>query len=381
MFFEAALYQIITGVVPFAGILPTALATDFIRLTSMTDVLSRRELWDPTAASHVRRATSKAAGNAKDVTARNVSPPPDVASVLGAADIADAFAEKGSADNSANASDTADSKPIADGLLGGLYAAVTGLLGGGTVTANAAETAAVATSSAGIAAKAAEVADESKEAIAKRRHARRLARLRDLIAAKAARAPEVGSGSSELYRVTSDRDYHLRVMRYVHSRLMRMSREVNVGDGSRSSSSSTASSPNATAYPAISFSSDGAPIPLAVREQVIMTGHSMGGAIAHIAGTRLKLRSVAFGSPGIVLSHKKFGIKDLKAVHARAFTVASSNDIVPLIGWQGGEVHHLECAVKASAAELCHVMEFMIGALWHNCPSIRSRYPNLEDVI
>ena len=380
MFFEAALYQIITGVVPFAGILPTALATDFIRLTSMTDVLSRRELWDPSAASHVRRAATKAAGNAEGEKARKVSSPSVVAPVLGAADVADAFAEKGSANKVANASDEADTKPNADGLLGSLYAAVTGLLGG-TVTANAAEAAAVVPSTAGAAAQAAEVADESKEAVAKRSHARRLARLRDLIAAKAARAPEMGSGSSELYRVTSDRDYHLRVMRYVHSRLMRMSREADDGDDLRSSSSASASVTNATAYPDISFSSDGAPIPLAVREQVIMTGHSMGGAIAHIAGTRLKLRSVAFGSPGIVLSHKKFGIKDLKAVHARAFTVASSNDIVPLIGWQGGEVHHLECAAKASAAELCHVMEFMIGALWHNCPSIRSRYPNLEDVI
>lgn len=110
---------------------------------------------------------------------------------------------------------------------------------------------------------------------------------------------------------------------------------------------------------------------------VVLVGHSLGGAVAHLVGNKIGTRSVGFSSPGLVLSHKKFGVS-LARLHQFATTIVSSHDIVPLIGGQGGELHHVECVAKRR--ELCHAMEFAVGALWHACPSIRSQYPGIRNV-
>lgn len=110
-------------------------------------------------------------------------------------------------------------------------------------------------------------------------------------------------------------------------------------------------------------------------ETIVVTGHSLGGAIAQLVGTRLGLPSVGFSSPGLKLSHRKFGV-ELNELHKYTTTVVSSNDIVPLIGGQVGDVHHTEC--PASRRELCHAMENMVSTLWSACPSLRSSFPHIR---
>ena len=107
------------------------------------------------------------------------------------------------------------------------------------------------------------------------------------------------------------------------------------------------------------------------RRRVLLAGHSLGGAINHIVGSKRHLYSVAFSAPGVLLMHKRYHISRAD-VHRTAITFVVSNDIVPTIGWQGGELHHLECA--ADRREFCHAMEYMIFTMWTGCPSIRRRY-------
>ncbi|CUG06112.1 lipase, putative [Bodo saltans] len=109
-------------------------------------------------------------------------------------------------------------------------------------------------------------------------------------------------------------------------------------------------------------------------KNIIVTGHSLGGAIAQVVGTRLGIEAVGFSSPGLKLSHRKFGVT-LSNLQKFTTTVVSSNDIVPLIGGPAGEVHHTECG--ASRRELCHAMENMVSTLWTSCPSVRRLFPHL----
>ena len=112
-------------------------------------------------------------------------------------------------------------------------------------------------------------------------------------------------------------------------------------------------------------------------KRLLFTGHSLGGYISHILGASTNRRAVAFSSPGVVLSRKKYGAS-LKDVHSTAVNVIPSHDFFPYLGWQGGQLHHVDCF--ASTRELCHAIEFTIVTLWNSCRSIRDRYPNVLNV-
>eukprot|EP00658_Telonema_sp_P-2_P085580 TRINITY_DN9789_c0_g1_i2.p1 TRINITY_DN9789_c0_g1~~TRINITY_DN9789_c0_g1_i2.p1 ORF type:complete len:360 (-),score=40.82 TRINITY_DN9789_c0_g1_i2:227-1306(-) len=112
--------------------------------------------------------------------------------------------------------------------------------------------------------------------------------------------------------------------------------------------------------------------------KLLLTGHSLGGSIAHVVASRSGTRSIGFNNPGVVLAHKKFGIPDVSAIHRLTTSILATHDLVPLIGWQGGAMHHVECG--AQMRELCHAMEFMVASLWRSCGSIRRRYPNITSI-
>ncbi|CCW66617.1 unnamed protein product [Phytomonas sp. Hart1] len=113
-------------------------------------------------------------------------------------------------------------------------------------------------------------------------------------------------------------------------------------------------------------------------KHVVLTGHSLGGAVAAILAAQLDIKAVAFSAPGILLGRKKFDV-NLRLINKNVMTVISSGDIVPKLGQHGGEVHHVECL--ASTTELCHAMEFLIGTLWRSCASLRAKYPLIQRVV
>ncbi|KAJ9439632.1 hypothetical protein DIPPA_09184 [Diplonema papillatum] len=112
--------------------------------------------------------------------------------------------------------------------------------------------------------------------------------------------------------------------------------------------------------------------------QVALTGHSLGGAIGMIVGARLGTLAVGFHSPGIVLSHKKFGITNMADAYRFVANVIPEQDLIPLIDKSGGEVHHILCASKRS--DTCHFMESTIAELWNGCPTIRNHVPGIASL-
>eukprot|EP01012_Entosiphon_sulcatum_P015993 TRINITY_DN20971_c0_g1_i1.p1 TRINITY_DN20971_c0_g1~~TRINITY_DN20971_c0_g1_i1.p1 ORF type:complete len:791 (-),score=112.04 TRINITY_DN20971_c0_g1_i1:113-2485(-) len=97
---------------------------------------------------------------------------------------------------------------------------------------------------------------------------------------------------------------------------------------------------------------------------VVLTGHSMGGAIAKVAAVQTGRRAVAISSPGVVLSRKKFGLR-LEQIHRLVVNVAAAGDIVPFVDRLGGEVHWVPCSMRRS--ESCHLLEVTMVDLWASC--------------
>jgi len=113
------------------------------------------------------------------------------------------------------------------------------------------------------------------------------------------------------------------------------------------------------------------------RDSLFLVGHSLGGAVAHIAGAQRGIKSFGIQSPGIVLPRKKFGLHK-STLHRYATTVFVSDDIVPHIGWQAGELLQFECT--EAFRERCHAAEPLATAIWRSCASVRRNFPRIDDV-
>ncbi|KAJ9447700.1 hypothetical protein DIPPA_05624 [Diplonema papillatum] len=104
--------------------------------------------------------------------------------------------------------------------------------------------------------------------------------------------------------------------------------------------------------------------------KVVFVGHSLGGAVAKIAGCLVSQPVVAISSPGIVNSRKKFWHNNqvVRSYNIRKFVtnVYSEGDYVPSAsGKLGGAVHELYC----SAGAACHSLPMTMCELWHKCPA------------
>mmetsp|Transcript_20380 Transcript_20380/g.28234 ORF Transcript_20380/g.28234 Transcript_20380/m.28234 type:complete len:127 (-) Transcript_20380:46-426(-) len=89
------------------------------------------------------------------------------------------------------------------------------------------------------------------------------------------------------------------------------------------------------------------------RRRVVLTGHSLGGAVANIVGAKLRLRAVAFSPPGIYWSSHKFGIPSTDRIDAEVFSVVPERDVVPSIDRQRGLVQYITCPEEFSSIG-CH---------------------------
>jgi hypothetical protein len=112
-------------------------------------------------------------------------------------------------------------------------------------------------------------------------------------------------------------------------------------------------------------------------QRVVLIGHSLGGAIAHIAAAKVGAKSFGFQSPGVVLPRKKLGLTTAQ-LHRTTTTIIASDDIVPNIGWQAGELLHFDCA--ETYRERCHALEATVATMWRDCESLRRRYPRIHNV-
>ena len=84
---------------------------------------------------------------------------------------------------------------------------------------------------------------------------------------------------------------------------------------------------------------------------ILLTGHSMGGGLAKIIGSRLKLPAVSFMSPGEVHIHEKMGFT-LRDLERYTTSVVSRSDMVTWVDHHGGLVQYIGC--NASGYAQCH---------------------------
>ncbi|EMS17992.1 Lipase [Entamoeba histolytica HM-3:IMSS] len=75
---------------------------------------------------------------------------------------------------------------------------------------------------------------------------------------------------------------------------------------------------------------------------IVLTGHSLGGAIANIVGSDLGLSTFGISTPGIYSGTKNFGIKK-KSVNTFTRTLIPENDFISSMGRHGGEQINLPC--------------------------------------
>ena len=117
-------------------------------------------------------------------------------------------------------------------------------------------------------------------------------------------------------------------------------------------------------------------------DKILLTGHSLAGAIGAIVASRFPLahRSFGFSAPGVELSMYKFGIESPDLVRRKATTVVSDNDIVPHIGGAIGATLPLAC--HDFVKERCHAMESIVNSFWKVCKRevLMDRFPNVKDV-
>ena len=103
---------------------------------------------------------------------------------------------------------------------------------------------------------------------------------------------------------------------------------------------------------------------LGVKKDLVLVGHSLGGALAKIVGTRVGVSAVAYSSPGIVLSRRKWGV-GVEDINSYVINVVAGNDFVPMVDEHGGVVVHVDCGVDVGPR--CHEMERTVCELDARC--------------
>ena len=97
---------------------------------------------------------------------------------------------------------------------------------------------------------------------------------------------------------------------------------------------------------------------------VLLTGHSMGGGLAKIIGSRMGFSAVSFASPGEVYIHRKMGFK-LGNAQRQTTSVVSRSNTVTWIDRPGGLIQHIDC--NASGHVGCHSIVNMYCELKIGC--------------
>ncbi|KAJ0408361.1 hypothetical protein P43SY_003087 [Pythium insidiosum] len=105
-------------------------------------------------------------------------------------------------------------------------------------------------------------------------------------------------------------------------------------------------------------------------DRMVVTGHSLGGALAAVAGARTQTRAVSFSGPGLLFSRGRFGVEE-SDVRDFVLTLKPQKDIVPQVDELGGMVQELRCWEKSPMA--CHSTETHMCELQAACGDPRGR--------
>ena len=100
--------------------------------------------------------------------------------------------------------------------------------------------------------------------------------------------------------------------------------------------------------------------------KISVAGHSLGGALATVAGQLFGFTAVGFSAPGILLNAVKLGLKPPRTRNYGLFNVAPDYDFIPLVDVQVGTVQHIGCLNTESVSK-CHSVERSCCELRRQC--------------
>ncbi|CAK4676729.1 hypothetical protein LEN26_008041 [Aphanomyces euteiches] len=120
---------------------------------------------------------------------------------------------------------------------------------------------------------------------------------------------------------------------------------------------------------------------------VILTGHSLGGAIARVVGSVLGKPSVSFSPPGSGQTYSKLVhdiagqdmIVDRSRLHHESTCVLPEYDPITMIDTQSGLIQRITCDTPHLSMQLsCHMIQGTLCNLLHHCGDDRARFATCQ---
>jgi len=105
-------------------------------------------------------------------------------------------------------------------------------------------------------------------------------------------------------------------------------------------------------------------------DRLVLTGHSLGGAMAAMVGAKTHTPAVSFSGPGLLYSRGRFDLDD-ESIRDYVLTIKPRRDIVPQVDELGGMVQEIECRRDNPLA--CHSTVTHMCELYAACGDKRKR--------
>jgi hypothetical protein len=107
-----------------------------------------------------------------------------------------------------------------------------------------------------------------------------------------------------------------------------------------------------------------------VGDRLVLTGHSLGGAMAGMVGAKTQTPAVSFSGPGLLFTRGRFDLSEA-AIRDYVLTIKPRSDIVPQVDELGGLVQEIEC--RRSNPLACHSTQTHLCELYASCGDKRNR--------